>query len=103
MDRFDDEDFRARGARRVDEGTTARRSSYRLPLRRFYSVAELARKLHIDRRRMRRTLEELGVEFFPVGRRMCVPRSELVAKLKPLLDTDEAFEELCDEDLSKTD
>jgi hypothetical protein len=59
----------------------------RLPLRPLYSLAELARAMRVDRGRLRRMLDERGVELFYVCGRPCVPLSEIVAKLKPLWDS----------------
>jgi hypothetical protein len=59
----------------------------RLPLRPLYSIAELSRAMRIDRHRLRRMLDERGVELFYVCGRPCVPLSEIVAKLKPLWDS----------------
>jgi hypothetical protein len=39
-------------------------------------------------------LDERGIELFFVGGRPCVPLSEIVAKLKPLWDSVQAFEAL---------
>jgi hypothetical protein len=57
----------------------------------------------MDPRRMRLMLEENGVELFRVGRRMCVPLSELVTKLRHFWESDEVYEKLRDVDPSKTD
>jgi hypothetical protein len=48
----------------------------------------------MGRGRLRRMLDERGVELFFVSGRPCVPLSEIVAKLKPLWDSVEASEEL---------
>ena len=69
----------------------------RIPLRPLYSIAELARATRVDRKRLRRMLDERGVELFFVGGRPCVPLSEIVAKLKPLWDSAQAIEALRDE------
>jgi hypothetical protein len=82
---------------------TAHRGSPRLPLRRLYSISEFARAARMDRRRLRRLLEECGVELFPVGRRMSVPLSEIIAKLKPLWDSIRAYDALSDPDFAETD
>jgi hypothetical protein len=42
-------------------------------------------------------LEERGVALLFVRGRPCVPLSEIVAKLKPLWDSMEAYETLCRE------
>ncbi|HEY2511039.1 MAG TPA: hypothetical protein VGI39_09295 [Polyangiaceae bacterium] len=69
-------------------------TSARLPVRTLYSLAELARATRMGRGRLRRMLDERGVELFFVSGRPCVPLSEIVAKLKPLWDSVEASEEL---------
>jgi len=63
-------------------------------LRPLYSIAELARATRIDRGRLRRMLDERGVELFFVRGRPCVPLSEIVAKLKPLWDSAQAIDAL---------
>jgi hypothetical protein len=48
----------------------------------------------MGRGRLRRMLDERGVELFFVSGRPCVPLSEIVAKLKPLWDSVQASEGL---------
>ena len=62
----------------------------RFPLRPLYTISELARATGVERRRLRRMLDERGVEIFYVSGRPCVPLSELLAKLKPLWDSMDA-------------
>jgi uncharacterized membrane protein YgcG len=69
-------------------------TSPRIPVRPLYSIAELARATRIGRGRLRRMLDERGVELFFVRGRPCVPLSEIVAKLKPLWDSVQASEAL---------
>jgi hypothetical protein len=69
-------------------------SAGRIPLRPLYSIAELARATRIGRGRLRRMLDERGIELFFVRGRPCVPLSEIVAKLKPLWDSVQALEAL---------
>jgi hypothetical protein len=69
-------------------------TSPRIPVRPLYSIAELARATRMGRARLRRMLDERGVELFVVSGRPCVPLSEIVAKLKPLWDSVHADEAL---------
>ncbi|HEY6458733.1 MAG TPA: hypothetical protein VIY73_01240 [Polyangiaceae bacterium] len=69
-------------------------TSLRIPVRTLYSIAELARATRMGRGRLRRMLDERGVELFVVNGRPCVPLSEIVAKLKPLWDSVQASEDL---------
>jgi hypothetical protein len=57
-----------------------------LPLRAAYTVAELARVSFIERRRLRRILEEAGVTFLRSGRVHLVSISELEGKVPALWD-----------------
>jgi hypothetical protein len=83
----------------MEAHVSRRRQDGHLPLRSLYSIAELARAAQIDRQRLRRMLDERGVELFVVNGRPCVPLSEIVAKLKPLWDSVQAFEGLrCERD-----
>jgi hypothetical protein len=72
-------------------------TSLRIPLRALYSIAELARATRMGRARLRRMLDERGVELFVVRGRPCVPLSEIIAKLKPLWDSVQASEDLAGE------
>jgi hypothetical protein len=63
-------------------------------VRPLYSIAELARVTRMGRGRLRRMLDERGVELLFVHGRPCVPLSEIVAKLKPLWDSVQASEAL---------
>ena len=69
-------------------------ASPRIPVRTLYSIAELARATRMGRGRLRRMLDERGVELFVVSGRPCVPLSEIIAKLKPLWDSAQASEGL---------
>jgi hypothetical protein len=55
-----------------------------LPLRAAYSIAELSRASHIERRRLVRILEDAGVTFLKSGRSRVVSLSELERKVPPL-------------------
>jgi hypothetical protein len=55
-----------------------------LPLRAAYTIAELSRASHIERRRLRRILEQAGVTFVMSGRVRLVSLSELERKVSPL-------------------
>ncbi len=55
-----------------------------LPLRAAYDVTELARATGIERRRLRRVLEDAGVRFLQCGRVRLVSLSEIERKV-PLL------------------
>ncbi len=70
----------------------------RIPLRPLYTIAELVRATQMGRARLRRMLEERGVESFYVRGRPYVPLSEIVAKLKPLWDSVQASDILGDGD-----
>jgi hypothetical protein len=52
----------------------------------------------MERRRLRRMLDDRGVEVFHVGGRACVPLSEIIAKLKPLWDSVQAVGPVPEED-----
>ena len=55
-----------------------------LPLRAVYTIAELARAARLDRRRLRRALDEAGVIFLRSGRVSLVSLSELERKVPTL-------------------
>lgn len=55
-----------------------------LPLRAAYTVAELARASRIERRRLRRALDDAGVIFLRSGRVNLVSLSELERKVPTL-------------------
>ena len=55
-----------------------------IPLRAAYSIGELARAAHVERRRLRRILEQAGVTFLMSGRVRIVSLAELEQKVPPL-------------------
>jgi hypothetical protein len=55
-----------------------------LPVRPLYTVAELGRAFGIERRRLRRILEQAGVSFVMSGDVRLVSLSELERKVPPL-------------------
>jgi excisionase family DNA binding protein len=55
-----------------------------LPLRALYSVAELARAGGVERRKMRRLLQQAGVRVLRVGKLWCVSVSELEERVPTL-------------------
>jgi hypothetical protein len=55
-----------------------------LPLRAMYSMNELAGAASMDRRTLKRMLDDCGVEFHPVGRVTFIRITELRDKASPI-------------------
>jgi hypothetical protein len=65
-----------------------------LPLKAAYTLGELARAASLERRKLRRLLDEAGVVFVRTRRRALVPLSELELKCRPLWEGIKAAEML---------
>jgi hypothetical protein len=65
-----------------------------LPVRAIYTVGELARAGHVDRRKLMRLLVRSGVKPFRVGKFWLVSLSELEQKARPIWEGIKAAEML---------
>ena len=65
-----------------------------LPLRAVYTLAELAEASSLDRRKLRRLFERIGIRMVVHGQRVLVPLSELEANAWPFWESIQTAEML---------